>query len=137
MCSGDWQRTFAPGNDVVIGRDVRADVRVPDPLVSRAHVVLRCLDGRWVAIDNASRNGIFVEHRRVHSVDGDGETINIGGPDGPGLTLELALTLPDRVTFSARPGTLTAAGLPLGASRRTSQSRSLTLLNFGVSSGPR
>ena len=24
---GGWQRTFAPGRDVVIGRDVRADVR--------------------------------------------------------------------------------------------------------------
>jgi hypothetical protein len=91
VCSGAWQRTFAPGNDVVIGRDVRADVRVPDPLVSRAHVMLRCLDGRWVAIDNESRNGIFVGHQRVHSVDiRDGETISIGSPEGPRLTLELA-----------------------------------------------
>jgi ABC-type multidrug transport system ATPase subunit len=90
VCCGDWQRTFAATDDVVIGRDVRADVRVPDPLVSRSHVVLRCQNGRWVAIDNESRNGIFVEHRRVHSVDiRDGETIHIGTPDGPRLTFEL------------------------------------------------
>jgi pSer/pThr/pTyr-binding forkhead associated (FHA) protein len=41
VCSGGWQRAFAPGDDVVIGRDVRADVRIPEPLVSRAHLVLR------------------------------------------------------------------------------------------------
>jgi len=90
VCSGGRQRTFPPGDDVVIGRDVRADVRLPQPLVSRAHVVLRCLDGRWVAIDNESRNGIFVGDRRVYSVDIDnGETIHIGSPDGPQLTFEL------------------------------------------------
>ena len=62
---GGWQRTFGPGGDVVIGRDVRADVRLPQPLVSRTHVVLRYLDGHWVAIDNGSTNGMFVEQRRV------------------------------------------------------------------------
>ena len=90
VCCGDWRRTFAATDHVVIGRDLHADVRVPDPLVSSAHVLLRCQNGRWVAIDNESRNGIFVEHRRVHSVDiRDGETIHIGNPDGPGLTFEL------------------------------------------------
>jgi len=88
--SGGWQRTFAPGRDVVIGRDVRADVRIPHPGVSRVHVVLRYLDGHWVAIDNQSLNGIFVGHQRVPSVDiRGGETIHIGNPDGPRLAFEL------------------------------------------------
>ena len=87
---GPWQRTFAPGDDVVIGRDVRADVRLPHPAVSRAHVLLRYLDGRWVAIDNESLNGIFVGPRRVSSVDiRNGETINVGNPTGPLLRFEL------------------------------------------------
>ena len=87
--SGAWQRTFAPGRDVVIGRDVRADVRLPHPGISRAHVVLRYLDGHWVAIDNKSFNGMFVGHRRVQSVDiRRQETIHIGNPDGPRLVLE-------------------------------------------------
>ena len=90
VCCGGWQRTFAATDHVVIGSDLHADVRVPNPLVSRAHVLLRCQNGRWVAIDNESRNGIFVEHRRVHSVDiRDGETIHIGTPEGPRLTFEL------------------------------------------------
>src|SRR3984893_18553870 len=90
VCCGGWERTFAARDQVVIGSDLHADVRVPDPLVSRAHVLLRCQNGRWVAIDNESRNGIFVEHRRGRSVDiRDGETIHIGTPEGPGLTFEL------------------------------------------------
>jgi ABC-type multidrug transport system ATPase subunit len=87
--SGAWQRTFAPGRDVVIGRDVRADVRLPHPGISRAHVVLRYLDGHWVAIDNKSFNGMFVGHRRVQSVDiRRQEIIRIGNPEGPRLVLE-------------------------------------------------
>src|SRR6201998_4498934 len=86
------QRAFAPGHDVVIGRDLRADVRVANPLVSRAHIVLRFDQdqGRWVAIDNGSLNGVFVDNRRVPSVDvRDGQSINLGNPDGPRLTFEV------------------------------------------------
>ena len=82
-------RTFAPGSDVVVGRDLRADVRVPHPLVSRAHVVLRYdpSRGRWVAIDNGSLNGMFVAGHRVPTVDiADGMNINLGNPDGPPLS---------------------------------------------------
>ena len=87
---GGWQRTFAPGRDVVVGRDVRADVRLPHPAVSRAHVLLRYHDGRWVAIDNESRNGIFLGEQRVYSVDiRSGQILHIGDPEGPWLTFEL------------------------------------------------
>ena len=84
------QRTFAPGHDVVIGRDLRADVRIAHPLVSRAHVILRFERGRWVAVDNGSLNGMFIDHRRVSVVEiQDGQTIAIGNPDGPRLTFEI------------------------------------------------
>lgn len=87
---GGWQRTFAPGADVVIGRDVRADVRLPHPAVSRAHVLLRYHDGRWVAIDNESRNGIFLGEQRVYSVDiRSGQILHLGDPEGPWVTFEL------------------------------------------------
>src|ERR1700736_9747 len=83
-------RTFAAGNDVVIGRDLRADVRIAHPLTSRAHLVLRFDQGRWVAIDNGSLNGMYVNGRRVPAVDvQDGQQINIGNPDGPSLTFEV------------------------------------------------
>ena len=77
---------------MVIGRDVRADLRLLHPAVSRAHLVLRYVDGRWAAIDK-SRNGIFVRRQRVSSVDiRNGETVNIGNPDGPPLIFELGPT---------------------------------------------
>jgi ABC-type multidrug transport system ATPase subunit len=83
-------RTFAPGNDVVVGRDLRADIRIAHPLISRAHLVLRFDQGRWVAIDNGSLNGMYVNNRQVPSVDlHDGQTLNIGNPDGPLLSFEV------------------------------------------------
>ncbi|MGD9619839.1 MAG: FHA domain-containing protein [Mycolicibacterium sp.] len=83
-------RTFAAGNDVVVGRDLRADVRIAHPLISRAHLVLRYDQGRWIAIDNGSLNGMFVNGRRVPAVDiADGQQIHVGNPDGPLLTFEV------------------------------------------------
>ncbi|MCV7081128.1 FHA domain-containing protein, partial [Mycolicibacterium insubricum] len=80
-------RNFAPGNDIVVGRDLRADVRIAHPLISRAHLILRFDRGRWLAIDNGSLNGMFVNGRRVPTIEiGDGTAVNIGNPDGPQLT---------------------------------------------------
>ncbi|MDT5010126.1 MAG: transport system ATP-binding/permease protein [Mycobacterium sp.] len=119
------ERTFAPGHDVVIGRDLRADVRVANQLVSRAHVVLRFDRGRWVAIDNGSLNGMFVDNRRVPTVDiRDGQSINIGNPDGPRLTFEVGrhmgavgrppqtTVVPVQAPIQARAGTTWPAEAP-------------------------
>jgi pSer/pThr/pTyr-binding forkhead associated (FHA) protein len=57
VSSDGMQRTFPPGRDVIVGRDVRADLRIPHPAISRAHMILRCHDDYWMAIDNGSRNG--------------------------------------------------------------------------------
>ncbi|MGH3597045.1 MAG: FHA domain-containing protein [Mycobacterium sp.] len=84
------QRTFAAGHDVVVGRDLRADIRITHPLISRAHLLLRFEQGRWLAIDNGSLNGTYVNGRRVPVVDiHDGQIVNIGNPDGPQLAFEI------------------------------------------------
>jgi ABC transport system ATP-binding/permease protein len=84
------QRTFAAGHDVVVGRDLRADMRITHPLISRAHLLLRFDQGRWLAIDNGSLNGTFVNGRRAPVIDiHDGQAINIGNPDGPQLSFEV------------------------------------------------
>jgi len=107
------QGSFEAGRDVVVGNDVRADLRVAHPLIARAHLLLRCGEGRWVAVDNNSLNGMFVDGRRVPQVDiEDGQTINIGKPDGPRLTFEfgghqgdVGLTPPtDSIPITAPPG---------------------------------
>ncbi|MGO9155540.1 ATP-binding cassette domain-containing protein, partial [Mycobacterium sp.] len=82
--------SFAPGRDVVVGSDVRADLRVAHPLIARAHLLLRFDQGRWMAIDNNSLNGMFVGGQRMPMVDiHDGQTINIGKPEGPQVTFEV------------------------------------------------
>ena len=83
-------RTFAAGNDVVIGRDLRADIRIAHPLTSRAHLILRFDQGRWLAIDNGSLNGMYVNGQRLPVVDiTDGLNVNIGNPDGPRLSFDV------------------------------------------------
>ena len=85
-------RTFAAGHDVVVGRDLRADMRITHPLISRAHLLLRFDQGRWLAIDNGSLNGTYVHGRRVPVVDlHDGQTVNIGNPDGPLLSFGIGV----------------------------------------------
>ncbi len=75
---------------MVVGRDLRADMRITHPLISRAHLLLRFDQGRWLAIDNGSLNGTFVNGRRVPVVEiHDGQTLNIGNPDGPQLGFEV------------------------------------------------
>ncbi|CAN5706735.1 hypothetical protein BH11ACT6_BH11ACT6_17570 [soil metagenome] len=88
---GNTERTFAAVNDVVIGRDLRADLRIADPLVSRRHLILRFVHpGGWVAIDNGSLNGIFATGRGVSSVEiRQHRHVNVGGTEGPLLTFEL------------------------------------------------
>jgi ABC-type multidrug transport system ATPase subunit len=84
------QRTFAAGHDIVVGRDLRADMRITHPLISRAHLLLRFEQGRWRAIDNGSLNGTYASGRRVPVIDlHDGQTISIGNPDGPQLSFEI------------------------------------------------
>jgi predicted component of type VI protein secretion system len=84
------ERTFAAGNDVVIGRDLRADVRVAHPLISRTHLIVRYDQGRWIALDNGSLNGLYVNSRRVPVIDiQDGLRVNVGNPDGPALSFEV------------------------------------------------
>jgi ABC-type multidrug transport system ATPase subunit len=71
---------------VIIGRDLNADLRIPDPRISRAHLILRFDQGRWLAIDN-SLNGTYVNGYRTPVIDiHDGQSINVGNPRGPRLT---------------------------------------------------
>ena len=84
------QHTFTAGHDVVIGRDVDADIRIADPRISRAHLILRFEQGKWLAIDNGSVNGTFVNGYRRPVIDiHDGQSINIGNAGGPRLTFEV------------------------------------------------
>ncbi|MGB8387573.1 FHA domain-containing protein, partial [Mycobacterium sp.] len=84
------ERSFAAGHEVVIGRDVHADVRIADPRISRAHLIVRFDQGRWLAIDNGSLNGTYLNGYRMPVIDiHDGQSINVGNPHGPRLTFAI------------------------------------------------
>lgn len=100
--------SFAAGRDVVVGSDLRADLRVAHPLIARAHLLLRFDRGRWLAVDNNTLNGVYLDGRRVPVVDiHDGQTLNIGKPDGPRITFEVG-RLPTR-SFRLRDSGRTAS----------------------------
>ncbi|OBF61444.1 ABC transporter ATP-binding protein [Mycobacterium sp. 852002-53434_SCH5985345] len=106
------ERTFAAGHDVVVGRDLRADMRITHPLISRAHLLLRFDQGRWLAIDNGSLNGTFVNGRRVPVVEiHDGQCLNIGNPDGPQLLFEVGR----HQGMAGRPPQTESMGIPAAA----------------------
>ena len=97
------KHTFRAGHDVVVGSDLRADVCITNPLISRTHLLLRFDKGRWLAIDNGSPRGTFVDRRRARVIDiCDGRRINIGNPDGPCLIFEVK---PDAGAGGAPPST--------------------------------
>jgi pSer/pThr/pTyr-binding forkhead associated (FHA) protein len=65
---------------VRIGRGWDCDVALADPRVSQHHCELRCDGDDWVIVDLGSRNGVFVNGRRVRglTVLSDGDEIGIG-----------------------------------------------------------
>ncbi|MDT5095204.1 MAG: transport system ATP-binding/permease protein [Mycobacterium sp.] len=96
---GGGERTFAPGDEVRIGRDIRAGIRLPEPVVSRVHALLRYANDRWVVVDNDSMNGLFVDGQQVRSIDvRNGQTIHVGHKDGPSLAFELVPQADERPT---------------------------------------
>jgi ABC-type multidrug transport system ATPase subunit len=65
-------------------------LRIADPRISRAHLILRFDQGRWLAIDNGSLNGTYVNGYRMPVIDiHDGQSINVGNPQGPRLTFAI------------------------------------------------
>jgi ABC-type multidrug transport system ATPase subunit/predicted component of type VI protein secretion system len=100
---------------VIVGRDQYADLRIADPRISRAHLIVRFDQGRWLAIDNGSLNGTYVNGYRMPVVDiHDGQSINVGNPQGPRLTFAVGpqqgqASRPSRTRTTADSGPPTVA----------------------------
>ncbi|WP_322861125.1 FHA domain-containing protein [Mycobacterium europaeum] len=96
-----YQRSFAAGHEVVVGRDMQADMRIDDPRISRAHLIVRFDQGRWLAIDNGSLNGTYLNGYRMPVIDvHDGQSIHVGNPRGPRLTFAVG----PQQGYTDRPG---------------------------------
>ncbi|BCO38077.1 ABC transporter ATP-binding protein [Mycobacterium heckeshornense] len=131
----------APPGSKTIGRATTNDVVVNDALASRKHAVLLSTPHGVEIRDNNSSNGTFVNGTRItRALLRDGDVVTIGNTDlvasgttllprgparGSGLNahgLGLSIdghTLLTNVSFTARPGTLTAVIGPSGAGKST------------------
>lgn len=67
---------------VTIGRAEEADVRLADEKMSRLHCEIRYWDSDYVVKDLHSRNGTFLNHRRVEvGILRAGDLLRVGGTD--------------------------------------------------------
>lgn len=131
-----------PVGALTIGRSASSDIVVPDNLASRVHALLVRLPAATEIRDNGSSNGTFVNGARISTaLLNPGDVVTIGNTDltFTGTTLQprprtpqtgglqahqLGLTIDNHqlltdVSFTARPGTLTAVIGPSGAGKST------------------
>ena len=63
------------GGDSILGREAGCDLIIDDPTVSRRHALLKFRNGKLKVEDLNSKNGTWVDGRRVSS-----ETFSMGSP---------------------------------------------------------
>lgn len=81
LCRKRWQKLSAnmelryndqhyplEADEILLGRHISADIRFPDPSVSRYHAVMTVSNGVWSITDLNARGGTFVNERRIHQV---------------------------------------------------------------------
>src|SRR5207302_3798711 len=108
-----------------LGRDRHGDLSTSNPLVSHQHLELRPTPDGWIVEDAGSRNGTFIDGRRVSRLLVDHEVeLRLGNPQS-GLAVALE---PVREVFAprrAQPPLATAA--TQNPVRVTSGNRTFTL----------
>ena len=106
------ERTFAPGQTVVIGRDPGIEVEVSNATVSRRHAEV-AFDGRgWVLRDLGSTQGTHVDHHRSDQVEVTGTTSVVLGDPRTGETVTLVVAANDSTTFNHAPDVPAPSGFP-------------------------
>ena len=135
-----------PPGTITIGRATDNDIVIPDVLASRHHATLVPSPEGVKILDARSINGTFVNGTRVdQALLREGDVVTIGNVDlmfhsgtlvrrteteaatrtgglevrHISLTIEHGRTLLNNISFSARPGTLTAVIGPSGAGKST------------------
>jgi len=89
--AGDVYTVNAGDGPITIGRTLPAQIRVDDPRISRAHVRIQPHDDHWTLTDVGSRNGTFLDGRRIESAPvTDTLTVHLGNADGIAATLTIS-----------------------------------------------
>lgn len=106
------------GRALTLGRGPEADVVVPDPVVSGRHAALVAAGGRWRVEDLGSRNGTWLNGRRLEAgpahaaVLGHGDEVGLGRR-GPRLRVEGAVAGPASPPGPAAPERTQVAPTPV------------------------
>jgi hypothetical protein len=83
------EATLALGSRCLIGRHPGCDLRIDDRRISGEHASLRWVDERWELRDLGSRNGTFLDGRRLAA--GEQASVGPGCVIGLGAQVELLL----------------------------------------------
>lgn len=92
LCQKRWQKLSSQmelrhgdyiypleADEILIGRHISADIRIPDPSVSRYHAVMTVSGGIWTITDLGTKSGIYINEQRVqHSKLLPGDRIRLG-----------------------------------------------------------
>ncbi|HEX3424993.1 MAG TPA: FHA domain-containing protein [Acidimicrobiales bacterium] len=86
---GPRRVAFPAGRSVLLGRGSDVDVLIEDPTIGRHHATLSYADGTWTLIDSGSRNGTWIEDRRIDRMPLTGPvTIRLGAAE-PATTVRI------------------------------------------------
>lgn len=98
---GSGSREFCFHTKFRIGRDPQCELCIESDVVSRAHAEVEFQNGAWWVRDLDSRNGVYVDGRKVsHAQLFDGAQLRMAH-DGP--KIRVAIESPEPVTVSAAP----------------------------------
>lgn len=78
--SGQTMDLVLQGGELKIGRAEHNDVVLPDPTVGSSHAILRAHGSDYSIVDFGSRNGVFVDGKRINQTQQlrNGDVIKIG-----------------------------------------------------------
>lgn len=78
--SGETLDIVIPHGELKIGRSDHNDIVLPDPTVGSTHAVLRALDKSYQIVDFGSRNGVYVDGKKIQGTQPlkNGDVIQIG-----------------------------------------------------------
>ncbi len=127
-----------PDKENRIGRGTECSIQLNDPLCSRVHAIVKNVNGRWEVRDLDSRNGTFVNDRKIDdSTLGEGHYLKLGSTEFQFHQSRMRPTLPgdpnvgvtQSIVARFKMGSKEFDAADLGAIHSVEQTQDLLLLH--------
>lgn len=127
-----------PEKENRIGRGTECTIQLNDPLCSRVHAIVKNVNGRWEVRDLESRNGTFVNDRKIDdSTLGEGHYLKLGSTEFQFHQSRMRPTLPgdpnvgvtQSIVARFKMGSKEFDAADLGAIHSVEQTQDLLLLH--------